>query len=466
MERMGFNVRESDIVGLYKRNYTDKETVITAENLNEIQDAILDLEDGLFSVDNDKSGDVITITDAAKRGFRSLNIYGKTTQDGTPTPDAPVDLVSAGDNGSINIAVVGENIFQFIGKATVENGTIIESSSVGSTFQGNDGTSPGSTSWSSGWAHFDRTVPLYLRQGTVITVSADYIVLEKHSSAKDKVSIIFNSHSGPSALNMKDAEIGVKYRISRTLVVPEDGQYKRTTFSTHSSKVKIENVQWEIGDVVSDFVPYNEQSIFVSTPNGLPGIPVASGGNYTDSNGKQWVCDEIDFARGVYVQRIKELEFNGSENWSLYTAQNIYYGLGILDVLDGPYARTPGMCNQFAVRTTASTEENAAWLGVNNAVVFLLTREWYDKGVSAWKEHLSTNPLHIVYKIATPIETPLTEDELAAYSALHTYKNHTTVFNDAGAYMELEYVMDAKKYIDSLIGTGGSGGTIIPATVE
>ena len=48
---------------------------------------------------------------------------------------------------------------------------------------------------------------------------------------------------------------------------------------------------------------------------------------------------------------------------------------------------------------------------------------------------------------------------------LTLYKEHddgnTVVSNDAGAYMDLEYVMDAKKYIDSMI-----SGTILAATVE
>ena len=36
----------------------------------------------------------------------------------------------------------------------------------------------------------------------------------------------------------------------------------------------------------------------LQTPNGLPGIPVTSGGNYTDPTGRQWVCDEVDFGEG------------------------------------------------------------------------------------------------------------------------------------------------------------------------
>ena len=46
------------------------------------------------------------------------------------------------------------------------------------------------------------------------------------------------------------------------------------------------------------------QSLTLATPNGLPGVPVSKDGNYTDSNGQQWICDEIDLGRGKYVQRI------------------------------------------------------------------------------------------------------------------------------------------------------------------
>ena len=50
------------------------------------------------------------------------------------------------------------------------------------------------------------------------------------------------------------------------------------------------------------------QKLILQTPNGLPGIPVKSGGNYTDSAGQQWVCDEIDLSRGERVRRIDIFE--------------------------------------------------------------------------------------------------------------------------------------------------------------
>ena len=46
------------------------------------------------------------------------------------------------------------------------------------------------------------------------------------------------------------------------------------------------------------------QTLTLQTPNALPGVPVTSGGNYTDENGQQWVCDEVDLARGVYLHSV------------------------------------------------------------------------------------------------------------------------------------------------------------------
>ena len=53
-----------------------------------------------------------------------------------------------------------------------------------------------------------------------------------------------------------------------------------------------------------------QQTLTLPTPNGLPGIPVTSGGNYTDPTGRRWVCDEVDLERGVRVQRVDKGAFD------------------------------------------------------------------------------------------------------------------------------------------------------------
>jgi hypothetical protein len=55
----------------------------------------------------------------------------------------------------------------------------------------------------------------------------------------------------------------------------------------------------------------------------------------------------------------------------------------------------------------------------------------------------------IQYALATPVKTPLSATEIAAYRALHTNKPNTTILNDSGAHMKVEYAADTKLYIDN-----------------
>ena len=106
----------------------------------------------------------------------------------------------------------------------------------------------------------------------------------------------------------------------------------------------------------------------------------------------------------------------------------------------------------------------AAMILLGSLVLMLPVSTRSGEGVIAWLKMLG---IEFIYALGTPIEIPLSEEEIAAFGDLRTYRGHTTISNSGHAHMELEYVMDAKKYIDSLIGTGGSSsGTILPATVE
>lgn len=115
------------------------------------------------------------------------------------------------------------------------------------------------------------------------------------------------------------------------------------------------------------------QTIALQTPNGLRGIPVTSGGNYTDSSGQRWVCDEVDLERGVKVQRVDKTCF-----------------------------------------------DNTKTLAEQNAI------------------------------LATPVETPLTTAELAAYKALTTYAPNTVVQASDGAGLKLDYQRDVNIVIKNL----------------
>lgn len=202
-------------------------------------------------------------------------------------------------------------------------------------------------------------------------------------------------------------------------------------------------------DVPMSYKPYTRQ--MVTLTNTLHGIPVTTGGNYipgnyTDENGQEWICDEVDLDRGVYVQRVGRLVLDGNSDWNLYNYQTQYYGFHIWDALDEQHQRSPGLCNQF--KTVGGSSKDCLWVGVTNKNIYAISKEWYDKGLDAWKAHLNEKPLDIIYARVTPIETPLTAEEIVAFKSLKTKYLTTNFVNNSGAWMGVKYNADIKKYTE------------------
>lgn len=136
------------------------------------------------------------------------------------------------------------------------------------------------------------------------------------------------------------------------------------------------------------------QSLTISTPNGLPGIPVPSGGNYTDAEGHQSACDVKDYGTGKYTQMVGHIESYNGEN------------------ITTPYMSTTGQ--------------------------------------------LSTGA-EVYYVLDEPVVTDIPTEELTAYRALHTYDGATVVSTaEDVAGLAVRYVADAQKYIDDRLAAAES----------
>lgn len=63
---------------------------------------------------NDKivvaQGENLSLVNVKGSKLNALSVYGKSTQSGTPSPENPVTIVSAGDSGQINVNVGGKNL--------------------------------------------------------------------------------------------------------------------------------------------------------------------------------------------------------------------------------------------------------------------------------------------------------------------------------------------------------------------
>lgn len=251
---------------------------------------------------------------------------------------------------------------------------------------------------------------------------------------------------------------------------PDNARYMRFLLLTTKLDTKC---MVYAGSAPTPYEPYRDpQTLTLATPNGLPGIPVTKDGNYTDENGQQWICDEIDLERGKYVQRVAEKDIYESQNtWGGQgTWGNIdnYNTLGFYSYINGTnreknWERLPiynGMCNYLCLIADAYMKSIIGFT-MGDYIAVRVPREllpdWDENNPSAepWINWLKArkeagNPVIVRYALKTSIERDLTPEEITAYKALHTNYPTTVISNDAGAHMEVAYVADTRNYIQNL----------------
>lgn len=181
------------------------------------------------------------------------------------------------------------------------------------------------------------------------------------------------------------------------------------------------------------------QTLTLPTPTGLPGIPVTSGGNYTDQNGQQWVCDEVDLERGVKVQRVNAVDLStcvitGTTNLTATKR------LSIRLPLKGKDYQVKALCNRLPYLVSFTSDTIHFYVDINNAQVF----------ISIGAKNPEEGEYILFYALATPIETPLTPAEIAAYKALTTYAPDTVVQASDGAGIKLDYQRDVNLVVKNL----------------
>ena len=197
------------------------------------------------------------------------------------------------------------------------------------------------------------------------------------------------------------------------------------------------------------------QTLTLPTPNGLPGIPVTSGDNYTDSTGQQWVCDEVNLEKGVKVQRVNRLKLDAlSWRYELTPTNKADTFISDVPALQDGTTRGYSLC-QYAVFDSVAydvemKESCRCYVWIKSVTLQFKAGSGVNS-VDAFSEWLKARPdASIFYCLATPIETPLTPDEIAAYKALTAYAPDTVVQAGDGAGVKLGYQRDVNIAIKKL----------------
>lgn len=377
------------------------------------------------------SGNPIAVQSVA-RMRPGIKIFGRSTQDGTPSPDHPVPIVNAGEGGEITVYISGANLLDIdhvnfrpsestgLTAQLLDDGTIQVSGTPAKAYTTvcSDGLSlPAGTYFISGGEVADgklcAQIMIEIGDTTAFYVNKSFTI----TGEEDRIYFSVQTGSGLSYVD--------DYKIKPML---------------------------NFGDTALPWGPYRGlQDLPIQTPNGLPGIPVDSGGNYTDGNGQQWVCDEIDFKRGKYVQRVKK--FVVTTDTGIISLNK--YATAALDVVqpfraleyNGQIIKSSAMmAKNFVVKFMWNIAEEAAYT-IEQTIDFNILNERIGtnaestpkEAVAAVREWLKDNPLTFLCQLITPIETDLPAEEIAAYKALQTYNPTTTMMNNEKAGMKLTY---------------------------
>lgn len=311
-----------------------------------------------------------------------------------PSPDYPQEITSVGDSGSVEVVSTGANLY------------------AGGDIQGITGGLQGKISVPCpgepliikavlvpvigvskiyvGISYYDSENNMLGNNGAnadIGTQNTDFVFHAKGTNANDGANV-----------DMTDVK---KINFTFTLVSPEDGEFDIREVMVCTDRDESEAM----------FSGYQSSTATFSTPNGLPGIPVDSGGNYTDADGQQWICDEIDTKAGVYRQRVGKITLDGSEDesWRDYSNET-YRGFMILGSNMKSGQRSDGMCDRFAVDKSASSGTYGIWLGVNNQFIYFHNcNPSIASSLEEWRTWLSTHPVTLIYPLETPVETPLSD---------------------------------------------------------
>ena len=247
---------------------------------------------------------------------------------------------------------------------------------------------------------------------------------------------------------------GVNMETPVKFTIPYDG-YVRAYIYASASLGPIMGTfypQLELGDTATEYESYKPvQSLAVNRT--LYGIPVTSGGNYTDSNSQQWICDEIDFDRGVLIQRTKVIDLAECGTWSTWGPNAYADGVtGFYHYPNDTFVAYDVLCTTFKCEQMvwggksvgAAAAADYIMIAVENSRLADVSSN--DAAINSFKDFIASVGGQMLVAI-NPIETPLTEEELAYYKKLKTNYHNTTVMNDHNAHMSIKYAADTLIYL-------------------
>lgn len=221
-------------------------------------------------------------------------------------------------------------------------------------------------------------------------------------------------------------------------------------------------------------LPYPLRGIPVTEENGATTVNGVSGRHpyedyresiVTDTKGRKWICDEIDFEQKTHIQRVAVLRLTSDLPWTTndFLIPPGYEWLqrfctrldskikfwGRATRYNGKPTTFPGLCTHFnpciidSVLGYMNTDDGDCTVAYSLSKRFnppvLYVRYDACETLDDFKRFLDNNEVYIVDRLADYITTPLTDEQLAAYELVYACGYPLTVSNDEKAYMTIKH---------------------------
>lgn len=385
------------------------------------------------------TGEAVVVDDASGDYLRDLHLYGYSTQDGTPTPSDPIEIVNASSDGSTVVSVTGKNIFNVNNEAysTLNATRSVENNAL--TITTNDINSLARVTYKLDYA---------LNQP--YRLSFDATMLEGVDVYSVPTVRLRKGNASCGIIMLNNTATKTHYEVDIPPITESGYEiwfYLKTQNTAGVISVKFENIQIELGSASTPYSPYVEpQTLTYVNPDGLPGIKVTKDETYIDAYGQKWVCDEVDYGRGVYIQRIGKVAIDGVSH-VISTAAHTSNGQRYCTVNPENIAyNSTMMSDRYSWPVAGWTNENNGIYCMNRTVVITDSR-FTSNEVAI--DILGTEKPVLMYVLAEPVETPLTDGELYEFSQLRTNYPDTAISNDSSMCMKVSYNADTQLYFNN-----------------
>ena len=323
------------------------------------------------------TGKEILIEDGENNKGLEIKVKGESTQNGTPTPDSPIEIEN----------IEGKNIWN---KSEISEKTSTVNMNVGE---------------------------LNVKDVPIPFTFSSYLISNALTDTNVRVSFIDSNNSNIGAVKYGNTVTSTNKRSSITINEIPEGTVKIKFGIRLQDGGHTEKTQLEAGTVATPYVPYN--SLEFKVTNGL---------EETDENYQEQVVTfplgEEKLMEGSYLaddgfhNKRKQIVFDGSddEDWKIESTNNFYSNI----VIQNSKSSSLVLCNYQKSTHKGLGESENCFIGTSKK--FNFQSDTINHTVADFKTWLSTHNLIVEYELAEPETVPYTAEQQEAWDKIESMK--------------------------------------------